>query len=483
MKLITRRATVLFFLALLFSWGLFTFMVKYFNNAPEWVQHPSNRHLYKNGKLVSTGTIYDREGRILLQMEGETISFNKEKTVRTAVMHAVGDLYGNIATGAQVAFGEYLSGWNIINGAYSFRGKRSSFSDLTLTLDADLCVTAYKELKNYRGTVGVFNYRTGELLCMVSTPTFDPEDPPDVGANPQKYEGVYLNRLLSATYTPGSVFKLVTTAAALDNFNGDKLSANPVYGQPAHEHPGGDNPGSKDSNQGKANLYHCSGKLQVGKEMVTCPSVHGEVTLEQALACSCNVTFAQITLELGAETLQKYANLAGFNVGLEVDGIKTAAGKVNVQGVEGADLAWAGIGQYTNTANPLNFMAYMGAIANDGLRITPRLLARRGILSYLSTCPGERKRILAAETARKLGEMMRNNTISVYGEGNFSGLELCAKSGTAEVGGGEKPHSWFAGFLKRKDYPLAFVVIVENGGSGSGVAASIAAKVLQAATK
>lgn len=452
MKLIAKRALVLLLLALLLLWGLYSFTAKYLNNAARWVQHPSNRHLYADGTLRASGTIYDCLGNILLQVEEGSVKFNEDRTVRTAVMHAVGDLHGNVATGAQAVFGERLSGWGIINGVYTFHNKRSFLHDLNLTLDARLCAAAYRELKGYRGTIGVYNYKTGEICCMVSTPSFDPENPPNPDSDAEKYEGVYLNRLLSATYTPGSVFKLVTAAAALENLS-------------------------------EENLYHCSGKLQIGDELVTCLSAHGEVTLEQALAHSCNVAFARITLELGADTLQKYAELAGFNAGLAADGIKTAVGKVDLQGAEGADLAWAGVGQYTNTANPLNFMAFMGAIANDGLRVTPKLLAGRGPLSFLLVPPLETKRVLAAETAQKLGKMMRNNTLSVYGEGKFQNLELCAKSGTAEVGGGEKPHAWFAGFLKREDFPLAFVVVVENGGSGSGIAAGIAAKVLQEATK
>jgi len=453
MKLLSTRTALVLIYSLLLVLGLVAFTVKYFNNASAWVQYPTNRHLYANGKLHSSGTIYDCSGSILMQMVDGTTEFNKDKTVRTAVMHATGDVNSNVATGAQAVFRDRLTGWDIINGAYRFNNKLSSRSDLTLTLDADLCATAYKELDGRRGTVGVYNYKTGEILCMVSTPSFDPENPPDVEANPEKYEGVYINRLFSSAYTPGSVFKLVTAAAAIDHLNNVEN-----------------------------NLYHCDGKLQIGGDMVTCPSAHGEVTIEQALANSCNTAFAQITLDLGADRLQKYADLAGFNSRLEVDGIKTAIGKVNVADVEGADLAWAGIGQYTNTANPLNFMAYMGAIANDGVRITPRILADQGIFSFITTSV-EKKRVLSAETAEKLGKMMRNNTISTYGEGNFRGLELCAKTGTAEVGGGKQPHAWFAGYLDREDFPLAFVVIIENGGSGSRAAAPVAAKVLQAAVR
>jgi len=75
------------------------------------------------------------------------------------------------------------------------------------------------------------------------------------------------------------------------------------------------------------------------------------------------------------------------------------------------------------------------------------------------------KKILSEETAQQLSAMMRNDVIEEYGEDNFAGLELCAKSGTAEVGGDKEPHSWFVGFMDREDCPLAFVVVIENGGN------------------
>jgi len=452
MKLLLRRTTVLLIFSLLLVFGLMAFTARYFSHASTWVQYPANRHLYEDGKLVSSGTVYDRTGRVLVKTVDGAVRYHENQAVRTAVMHATGDPHGNVVTGAQVAFRDRLSGWNIVQGAFRSSGRADSGRDLTLTLDAELCAVAHRELGGRRGTVGVYNYETGEILCMVSTPSIDPANPPDVQADPDKYEGVYINRFLSAAYTPGSVFKTVTASAALDHLRGI---------------------GEK--------TYRCDGKMHIGEDVVTCPSAHGEVTLEQALARSCNVAFAQITLELGAGTLQKYADQAGFNSRLEVDGIKTTAGRVDVSGAAGADLAWAGIGQYTNTANPLNFMAYMGAIANDGVRVTPRILGDEGFFSTVTSPPGEKTRVLSADTAGKLGEMMRNNTISAYGEENFRGLELCAKSGTAQVGGGKRPHAWFAGFLDREDFPLAFVVVIENGGSGTGVAGPVAANVLQAA--
>ena len=84
------------------------------------------------------------------------------------------------------------------------------------------------------------------------------------------------------------------------------------------------------------------------------------------------------------------------------------------------------------------------------------------------------------KTAEKLADMMANNVQTAYGTGRFPNMDVCAKSGTAEVGGGKAPHAWFAGFLRGEDTPYAFVVLVENGGSGSDAAGNVAAKVLDA---
>ncbi|NLV16295.1 MAG: penicillin-binding protein [Syntrophomonadaceae bacterium] len=452
MKLLTRRALVVLVLSIIILLGLVIFTIGYIRDASTWVTHASNRHLYTNAQLMETGTIYDRKGEILFQTRDGAKKYHDNKTVRTAVLHTIGDTNDNIATGAQVAFKEKLTGWNIVSGAYRFNQRLSHFkNDLHLTLDADVCMTAYNALKGRKGTVGVYNYKTGEILCMVSSPSFDPENPPDVQADPVKFEGVYINRLLSATYTPGSAFKLVTAAAAIDNLEDIDTR-----------------------------IYHCDGKTNIDGVMVTCPTPHGDVSFEQALAHSCNVAFAEAILSLGASNLQDYSDMAGFNSSLMVDGIRTAAGKVNVSDAAGGDLAWAGIGQYDNTANPLCFMAYVGSIANEGVSVSPGIL-KGNIFSALIKPVTGKKRILSEETAEKLGNMMRKNVIDVYGEGNYQGLKLCAKSGTAQVGEDKAPHAWFVGYMDREDCPLAFVVVVENGGSGSKVAGPVAEKVLRSA--
>ena len=138
--------------------------------------------------------------------------YKRQATVRKATLHAVGDLQGNIGTGALNAFADKLTGYSLLNGA--FGAQRGN--DLYLTIDARYNYTAYEALGGKSGTVAVYNYETGEILCMVSAPSYDPLNVPEDITTNDRYKGAYLNRFLSSTFTPGSVYQTVTLAAALE---------------------------------------------------------------------------------------------------------------------------------------------------------------------------------------------------------------------------------------------------------------------------
>jgi peptidoglycan glycosyltransferase len=369
-----------------------------------------------------------------------------DKTVRKATLHAVGDSTGNIGTGALSAFASQLMGYNIVSGAYSRSGEGNT---LSLTIDAELNAVAYEALDGRKGTVGVMNYKTGEIICMVSTPTYDPANPPEISDGDDSYEGVYLNRFLSSTFTPGSIFKLVTTAAAIENIDD-------IYDR----------------------VFTCEGSLKVGGDNVMCTDVHGELTIEDALAVSCNSTFGELALELGADKLEAYARKYGLLDSGNISGLKTAAGNFDKAANDTADLAWSGIGQYNDTVCPASMLRFVGAIANGGLAVKMSLVMDKGISAIL---PAPSERLMSRDTAEKLATMMNYNVHKTYGEENFPGLELYAKSGTAEVGGGASPHAWFVGYITNEEAPLAFIVLVENGGSGRHTAGAVANTVLQAA--
>ncbi|MBQ9166385.1 MAG: penicillin-binding protein, partial [Oscillospiraceae bacterium] len=207
MKKLRGRTWFVLLFTLLLTAGMVILMVMYVQEGSDWVTFRANKHLYENGR-ISTGVLTDRNG--LLLFDGETEEYAEDETVRTACLHAVGDQYGNIVTGGKVLFSHYLAAFNPITGV----GEEGN--TVALSIDAELNALAYNALDGKRGTVAVYNYETGEILCMVSSPTFDPYDSEEVLAavneGDERYNSVYLNRFLSSTFTPGSIFKVVTAA-------------------------------------------------------------------------------------------------------------------------------------------------------------------------------------------------------------------------------------------------------------------------------
>lgn len=447
MRKIEKRAVLCLIIALALIAGLGLFCFRFVTNASDWAAYPYNRHMYSNSGQLLSGTILDRDGDVLTEVKDGERVYYPDATVRRATVHAVGDGSGYIGTGALTAFADRLSGYNLITGGYSPLG---SGRNLTLTLDAYLNVTAYNAMDGRQGTVGVYNYKTGDILCMVSTPSFDPENPPDASS---AEDGVYLNRFLSSAQVPGSIFKTVTLTAALENL-----------------------PDLKDR------TFTCTGETTVGGTVITCPKPHGKMDIESAFANSCNGVFGTLAAELGGDTMTKYVEQAGLTRRMSVDGIMTAAGHYDVSEADKGQIGWSGVGQYTDTVNPCNMMAYMGAIANGGTAAVPRLILDITTPSGIPTSwqrTEETDTLVQASTASQVKEMMKNNVVQTYGTDRFRGLDIGAKSGTAEVGGDKRPNAWFAGFLDDPEHPYAFIVLVENGGGGASVAGEIAATVLQ----
>lgn len=445
----TRTLTALVLVAAMTA-GLLYYIAVYFTNGAEWASFKANRNIYTNG-LVLTGTVVDRNDTVLTSAEDGNRWYNSDSEIRRATLHVVGDRSGNIGTSVLNRYSSQLIGYDPINGVYTLSDRGGT---VKLSIDAEVSRAALEALGGANGTIAVYNYKTGEILCMVSSPTFDPDNEPDLTEDESGYEGVYLNRAISSTFTPGSIFKLVTAAAAIETIDG-------LFDM----------------------KFDCPGSIVVGGKTINCHSTHGSLTLGNALAVSCNCAFAEIALMLGGETLARYAKDYGLTESFSMDVIKAAAGSFDVHEDDSWELAWSGIGQSTDLVNPLAFLRLMGAFANEGVAVTPRFVLSVKGASGIET-PVTRKtsgRLVNEKTANAMRELMAYNVSANYGAGNYPGLDLCAKSGTAEVGGDAQPHAWFAGFLRNEDAPLAFVVLIENGGSGSKVAGAAANKVLQAA--
>jgi peptidoglycan glycosyltransferase len=451
MKQISKRALCALAVAVILALGAVLFSVLYFVQGDDWIVFSGSPHVYTGGNL-DAGIVVDMDGTVLLEQTDGVRTYAADPQVRKATMHLLGDRYGYIAGSVLGEYADELVGYNPITGIYSTGDANNT---LRLTVNAQVQAAALSALGGRSGTVGVYNYKTGEILCAVTSPTYDPDDVPDVENDTTgAYDGVYLNRFLQSTYVPGSIFKVITTAAALETI--DDI---------------------------EEQTFYCEGTLDIDGDTITCSGVHGTVTLEQALAHSCNCAFAQIALEVGEETLTEYAQRAGVLSSYSFDGLTTATGSFDLTDAVDSEVAWAGIGQYTDLVNPCSYMVWMGAIAGNGQAALPYLVSAVVNANSRTTYQAQTTQtetMLSRDTAERLQELMRNNVVSTYGAAQFGDLTVCAKSGTAEVGEDLSPHATFAGFVLDEDYPLAFIVVVENAGSGSGVCAPIAATVLAA---
>lgn len=452
MKKITSRTIICFLLALILLAGTVLFTFRFFTQGGDWVSFPSNRHLYTDG-VLNRGRVLDTTGKVLAAYDGGW-TYNDDSSIRQATLHAVGDPSGAIGTGALTQFASKLTGYNPITGADTLL---SDGRDLYLTIDADVCAEAYRALNGHKGTVGVYNYKTGEIICMVSSPTYDPANPPEISEGDEEYDGVYINRLLSSRFAPGSTFKLITAAAAIENIS--------------------------DINQ---RTFTCTGSTQVGGTTITCVKAHGTVDFEEALNVSCNAAFAQLAIEMGSSVMEDYVDETGLTDSYSINGISTAASTFDFEADGEAGLAWSGVGQGRDLVNPCSLMIFAGAVANGGKTAVPQIIQYTAFTEGVRTSlyiSHNTSRLLETSTAEQLKSMMKSDVENNYGRSNFPGLDIGAKSGTAELDTSDSDNAWFVGFLDDEDHPLAFVVLVEGGGSGASVAGRVANTVLQKAVE
>ncbi len=454
MRQMTIRAIALLLITVIFTAGVALFLFFYVTDGTDWGTFPGNRHIFTDGEVTKAGIITDRKGIVLAETVDGKRTFSNIIDIRKATLHAVGDTKGKISTGVHTAYIKSLTGFNLVNGAYTTEGVGN---DMTLTLDADVCVAALKALGDYAGTVGVYNYETGEIVCMVSTPTYDVLDDEDSAkAQAGEYKGVFINRFLSATYTPGSTFKIITAAAAIETL------------PDAH-----------------TRTYTCTAGTTIDDERITCMGYHNTLTLKSAFSKSCNGFFSQLAVDLGQDTLTEFAEKAGFNKSFKMDGIKTETSYFDVENTRDIDIGWAGMGQYNDMMNPYQYLRAIGGIANGGVAVDPYMVENVKSpygLKIKSASPSS-NRIFSEETASAVRDLMSYAVENNYGKYRFPKMNVCAKSGTAEVGEGRVPHAEFVGFNDDDKLPLAFVVVVENGGAGSKKAADVAGAVLRAAYK
>ena len=450
-KVTSRTWIVWVFLAFLLG-GLGFFLVEYALEADQWASFQGSPHIYEGGELAD-GVIYDRQGEKLLWFENGR-HYSEDPVTRASTLHWLGDSRKNIRGTMLDTYAAKMYNYDKINGLHD-QATREDGGKIRLTLSAQVQNAAYKAMNGRKGTVSVYNYKTGEILCAVTTPSFDPLSPPDITADPEKWEGVYLNRFVQSVYPPGSIFKIATTAAALDTI-----------------------PDIEEQ------TFTCNGRRQykVGGE-VTCERAHGTQNLKTALANSCNCAFAQIAEQLGKDNMEKYIRKFHLTEPVSFDGYVSPKGHYDLSEAISIELAWSSIGQYTDLISPARYLSFVGAVAGGGRGAEPHLVSEVWAGNQ-RTYEGKTQmgpRIMDEELALKLQQYLHNNVQTVYGPGNFPGFRtVCGKSGTSELGGGQKPNAMFAGFILDEEYPLAFMAVIENAGYGSANCVPVLSQVLTA---
>ena len=439
MKTVGKRSWFLLLLVLLFAAGMGLFLVRLGLHGSDWVSQPYNGHLDGENCVIE-----DAKGRVIFS--GGV--YEGDYDARLAMLHTLGDGNGYISTGLRTTHRSALSGYNI------FTGLTGGEAALSLTVDSKLCAHAYALLDGRNGAVFIYNYKTGAVVCKTSSLSYDPLDPPSTLETDPFYEGVFLDRTLSASFAPGSVFKVITAICAMENL-----------------------PDWEDY------TCECDGSVLIGGEEITCMGIHGTEDIRNGLIDSCNVIFAQLAVDLGPEKMQETAEKLGFGISFDFEGADTKRSSFDVSKAKSHELAWAGVGQYTDLVTPYHMAVLMGSVANGGQSAKPYLVRSSagslGLPTYLPV-PQKLSRLMPEEIADQMKECLRADVTESYGDERFpEGMQICAKTGTAQVGNNKEDTAWIAGFSANPETPYAFAVVVEEGGFGLSTAGSILSSLLE----
>lgn len=353
-------------------------------------------------------------------------------------------------------------------------GREPKGGAVGLTLNAAAQKAAYSGLSGKVGSVTAIDPSTGAILAMASSPSYDPNllSTHNLPASQKAYEKLeadpnkpLLNRPLVSTPPPGSTFKLVTTAAALES--GRFTPSTVIPGPASYKLPGT-----------SVNLKNWQG---------TACGPGGKTTLTNALAVSCNSAFAWLGNQLGQDALRAQAEKFGFNKSFTVP-MRSATSKYPT-GLDAAQTAMSAIGQFDVTASTLQMAMVGAAIGNNGITMNPYLVKeiRGADLQVLQTAsPSQFATALSPENAKAEMNMMVDVVENGTGSNaQIPGVKVGGKTGTAETGPGRPAVAWFVAVAPADSAKVAVAVCIENAGgrseiSGNGLAAPIAKSVIEA---
>lgn len=352
-------------------------------------------------------------------------------------------------------------------------GRPPSGATVELTIDPAAQQAAWDGLQGHRGAAVALDPETGAILAMVSTPSYDPNQ---LASHDRKsvraaWESLsddpsrpLTNRAIGGDlYPPGSTFKLIVAAAALQSGRYTKDSVIPGPG--TYQLP---------SSSAVMNNHSGGGKDPCGPG--------DQSSLQDALRQSCNTSFALLGTDLGEEAIQDTAAEYGFGSSMSIP-MRVTPSRIGTD-LDGAQLATTSIGQYEDRVTPLQMAMVAASFDNDGAVMEPQLVSsvRTSDLTEVDALtPHRRSQPLSASNAAQMRDMMVATVQDGTGRAaRIDGAEVGGKTGTAEWGEGRAAHAWFVGYANKGDRKVAVAVIVEEGGYGSEAAAPIARDIMEA---
>jgi peptidoglycan glycosyltransferase len=426
--------------------------------------HPLNRRNTEMAKKIPEGMIMDRHGNKLADSEPEGKQGFKRHYIYGALLADIigydSEKYGK--AGLESSFAGYLTGGNNPErdlGPIAQLFSRKAGDNLVLTLDTNLQKIAYRALGNHRGAVVAMNPRTGQILAMVSKPSFDPNDIDaqwkHISTDP---DSPLLNRAVQGLYPPGSAIKVMMAEEALSHNVADENR-----------------------------IFVTNGSLKIAPDYTLHddPSVvPGKMNMAKAMAESSNVIFGTIALEIGNKRMEKTFERYGFyrHLDLEIPEANPHMPDFATQGK--GDLAQTGIGQGRLLVTPLRMAMLASCFANKGVMMKPYLVEK------ITAPDGSLIKEFAPEkwlepATPRFADEVKAMMVKVVNEGTgtearIPGVSVAGKTGTAQ-----NPHgaddAWFIGFAPADNPQIAVAVIVENAGYGGSIAAPIARQLFVAA--
>lgn len=455
------------------------------------IQVVTSDSLQADGRNVRTlyASYSAERGPILVN--GEPIAESKpvDDEFKFLRVYSQGELYAPVTgyltlnqgnTGIENSLNDYLSGssndqfFDQVNSILT--GQNPTGAAVELTIDKTVQQAAWDALGDYKGAVIAINPKTGEILAMVSKPSFDPNELAvhDTTQVIDAYDRLlndpddpFYNRTLAGPLDPpGSTFKLVVAAAALESGNYTSESTFP-------------NPAELQLPQTTFTINNADNG--------TCGS-GTTATIATAIRLSCNIPFAQLGDALGSDAIREQAEKFGFNESVSVPLNSTES--VYPRELDRPQTMLSAFGQSSVRASPLQMAMVSMAIANSGTLMQPNLvesITASDLTTIQSFEPTLFSQAISPQTAASITQMMVDGVNSgAASSAGIDGVEVAGKTGTAENGEGEPYTLWFTGFAPANDPEVVVAVVVQDGGglgqsgTSSGISAPIGRQVLEA---